>query len=169
MCSMYQRAGRRGAVRFMNGTWSTKRKRFYPSSDPLERFWSKVIKTDTCWEWQGKPDIGGYGIFVIRSYERIRAHRFSWELYNRCPVPDGMFVCHHCDNPRCVRPDHLFIGTNQDNLRDASVKGRLPRQVGKGNLTHCKRGHPFTSENTSRPPFKNHRIWGRAAHQAAVD
>jgi hypothetical protein len=90
-----------------------------------ERFWEKVDKRgpDDCWEWQGALDRKGYGQIKLRSYKRGSAHRVSYELhYGECP--DDMSVCHICDNPRCVNPAHLFLGTLQDNLRDMRQKGR---------------------------------------------
>lgn len=96
--------------------------------DPRVRFWSKVEpRPSGCWEWTGATRRGGYGVFVYRlaSY-RVRqdtAHRLSWEmLYG--PVPDGLLVCHSCDNRRCVRPSHLWLGTDQDNSDDKMRKGR---------------------------------------------
>jgi len=88
---------------------------------PLEvRFWSKVNKTDTCWEWTGYKD--RYGIFGIEG-KNLKAHRVSWEI-TFGPVPEGLHVLHKCDNPGCVKPDHLFLGTHTDNMRDMVVKGR---------------------------------------------
>ena len=91
-----------------------------------ERFWAKVAKTDGCWEWTGHRNADGYGILgtgprgaVVHEF----AHRVSWQLHFGA-IPDGMLVCHHCDNPPCVRPDHLFIGTNAANTRDRDRKGR---------------------------------------------
>jgi hypothetical protein len=94
--------------------------------DQLQRFWAKVEKTDGCWVWTGGKFVRGYGSFRPgrRGDASVRAHRFSWELTNG-PIPEGMIVCHRCDNPSCVRPDHLFLGTNQDNTTDARRKGRL--------------------------------------------
>lgn len=83
-----------------------------------ERFWRKVQKTKTCWEWIGYRDRDGYGRVCSR-----RANKVSWEMHNG-PIPDGMFVLHHCDNPPCVRPDHLFLGTNRDNVDDMMRKNR---------------------------------------------
>lgn len=78
---------------------------------------------------------------------RIRESRYVWAQAHG-PIPDGLFVCHHCDNPRCVRLDHLFLGTNRDNQRDVVSKGRH-RESRK---THCPQGHEYTPENTYRPP-----------------
>lgn len=89
-----------------------------------QRFWSKVQKApDGCWVWTGAKTYG-YGVLGIDSRNR-RAHRVSFELANG-PIPAGLFVCHRCDNPPCVRPDHLFLGTNRDNSQDKIAKGRQP-------------------------------------------
>ena len=88
-----------------------------------ERFWEKVDRGgDGCWEWQGQRSRWGYGYFVFKGRRR-HAHRISWELANGDP-PGNLFVCHTCDNPPCVRPDHLFLGTALDNNRDRAAKGR---------------------------------------------
>lgn len=89
----------------------------------IERFWSKVRKTDGCWEWQACLNEKGYGIFGTGGKKIDRAHRISYRLLVG-PVPNGMFICHHCDNPACVRPDHLFVGTNRDNVDDMLSKSR---------------------------------------------
>lgn len=98
---------------------------------PHDRFWNKVLKTDSpenpdgCWLWTGSK-IGetgrAYGGFMHRRH-RMGAHRWSWALHNG-PIPEGMVICHRCDTPLCVRPDHLFLGTIADNVRDMWSKGR---------------------------------------------
>lgn len=88
-----------------------------------DRFWSHVNKGDDCWEWTASLT-GGYGQFKARAGESpVRASRFSWTIHFG-PIPDGLLVCHQCDNPPCVRPDHLFLGTHQDNHDDMTRKGR---------------------------------------------
>lgn len=86
------------------------------------RFWSKVDRSGECWTWTAACDRKGYGRMRFpRRHEG--AHRVSWELTNG-PIPEGMFVCHRCDNPPCVRPDHLFLGSHRDNMADMFAKGR---------------------------------------------
>lgn len=93
----------------------------------IERFWAKVNKTDTCWIWTGSKRNKGYGAFVWRDEtSRViqgRSHRFVYELLVGA-IPKGMMVLHQCDNPACVNPKHLFLGTNQDNVTDMCRKGR---------------------------------------------
>jgi hypothetical protein len=86
------------------------------------RFWAKVNKTDKCWEWTGCKTGAGYGQIRVEG-KSILAHRISWEMHHG-HILGNMFVLHHCDNPSCVRPDHLFVGSNVDNVQDMISKGR---------------------------------------------
>jgi predicted DNA-binding protein (UPF0251 family) len=99
-----------------------------------KRFWSKVTKGDGCWKWTGAMS-NGYGSFAIQRRSR-GAHRLSWEMkFGR--IPDGLYVCHRCDNPPCVRPDHLFLGTAKDNNVDM-VKKRRNGPVTRPDRFRCK-------------------------------
>lgn len=97
----------------------------------MERFWAKVHKTDSCWLWTGAHSSGGYGTFRLNG-RTIRAHRFAYEVLVGT-IPAGLMLCHHCDTPACVNPDHLFAGTMADNVRDRDAKQRRIAPCGEKN------------------------------------
>lgn len=125
-------------------------------SVPLEkRFWAKVDRRgdDECWPWLGFLNNQGYGTLRQGVLYR-RASQVSWELEHGLPFPEGKFACHSCDNPSCVNPKHLWVGTALDNFRDAVKKGRINQDVlSKPNLnrmkTTCDSGHSLTGANVS--------------------
>ena len=108
----------------------------------MERFWAKVDKSGDCWLWTASKTKEGYGYFRFDGAMR-KAHRMSWLLTNG-EIPEGMLVCHTCDNPSCVNPKHLWLGTNRDNMDDMNAKGRH----GFAQRTHCPRNHEYDKQNT---------------------
>ena len=94
------------------------------------RFWVKVKRTDQCWEWQGTHDSDGYGQFTY-NYKQIKACKIAYILTHG-QVPERFCVLHTCDNPSCCRPDHLWLGTTQENTQDKINKGRQARGMTSG-------------------------------------
>ena len=96
----------------------------------VERFVAKFFEAPSgCWEWLGakygkRRGKARYGVMKVKK-KMIPAHRLSWELHNGTEIPAGLLVCHSCDNPGCVNPDHLWLGTDRDNTMDAINKGRI--------------------------------------------
>ena len=87
-----------------------------------DRFFSKIEKTNSCWNWSAQIYPSGYGAFYMNSKNTL-SHRASWVIHFG-EIPKGMLVCHACDNPKCVNPDHLWLGTHKENTNDMIVKGR---------------------------------------------
>lgn len=96
-----------------------------------DRFWEKVDKTGECWLWRAHLGSCGYGAFGLGG-RAAKAHRVAFELTHG-PIPPGLFVCHSCDVPACVRPEHLFLGTHVENMADMRAKGRSPDHRGTKN------------------------------------
>lgn len=110
-----------------------------------DKFWGKIDKSGPipnhqqhlgrCWKWCGSKLVSGYGLYTFRRHQkgiqnRVLVHRLVWVLFNG-PIPNGKWILHHCDNPACCNPDHLFCGTPADNGRDKSLKGRSNPPVGE--------------------------------------
>lgn len=98
---------------------------------PLQRFMRHVQKTDSCWLWTGAINRNGYGSFWLNGRVET-ASRAAYQLLVG-EISHGLFVLHRCDNPKCVRPDHLFLGDHATNMRDRNTKGRAYRGIGEGN------------------------------------
>lgn len=127
-----------------------------------EKFWSYISKTKSCWIWNGPKASFGYG--KMRAGGRDwKAHRISWVIHNG-PIPGGLKVLHNCpsgDTPACVRPDHLFLGTQEDNMKDMAKKGRSPsgdNHFSRRNPEKMARGerHGSSTHPESRPKGEEH-------------
>lgn len=117
---------------------------------PIERFFRKVSICSSfpeeCWMWVGGKDRAGYGVFKVSPGRVVSAHRFIFE-FSKFAIPKTKCVCHRCDVPACVNPNHLWLGSLKGNIQDCIRKKRF--KSGRHNLvkTHCIKGHPFSGEN----------------------
>ncbi len=100
-----------------------KHRELYVNDSILKRFWEKVEKSDGCWIWKAFKNKQGYGRIGIAAGECVNAHRLSYVIH-KGQIPEDHFICHTCDNPSCVNPEHLFTGTRQDNINDMMIKKR---------------------------------------------
>ena len=124
----------------------------------IDRFWERVDRSGDCWVWTSTRNERGYGVVIVQSPGdpsvplHMKAHRLSY-LIEYGPPPADLFVLHTCDNPPCVNPAHLFLGTARDNAQDMAAKGRSSSQ----RKTHCPHGHPYDAANTYVVPRTGHR------------
>lgn len=112
------------------------------------RFWARVIPNDAgCWEWVGQmaAPLRLYGTMRLPDGKRHVVHRVAYAMM-KGDLDGQKYVCHSCDNPRCVNPSHLWLGTHADNIADMNAKGRARNP--EGERTHCDHGHPFNAGNT---------------------
>lgn len=120
----------------------------------LDKNLSIIITESDCWEWQGNKNPAGYGRFTVKENGKsvsLLAHRASWMVHNNVDViPKGMFICHHCDNPKCINPNHLYMGTPKDNAQDCVRRGRHRKgkkySVMNKNLAAVKEKNALQSE-----------------------
>lgn len=129
------------------------------------RLWNRLDKTGDCWVWPGGLTGSGYGQLNFMGIRWV-AHRLAWSVVNGT-IPPGMLCCHTCDNRKCCRPDHIFIGTPLDNNLDAVAKNRHPGML----KTHCIRGHEYNATNTIVRPDGSRNChecqrWHSKAHYA---
>ena len=118
----------------------------------------KINPVTECWEWTASINNWGYGHFR-RNNKTDKAHRVSYELF-KGPIPKGLCVCHTCDNPKCVNPDHLWLGTFGDNNRDRSSKGRS----NAGHHKNHPKGENHISSKLTEQDVKEIRMWGSLGH-----
>jgi hypothetical protein len=134
-----------------------------------DRFWEKVDQRgpEECWPWTAYIDSAGYG-----NFGGPRAPRVAWQLTNG-PIPGGLYVCHHCDNPICVNPAHLFIGTQAENMADAVSKGRQARgerahhaKLTEAQVIHLRRAYPPGTRIPYKPLAEQYGVTRMAIHYA---
>jgi len=147
-----------------------------------ERFWNKIEYSADCWKWIGCIGTPGYGVLIVRAPKTrkrilLHAHRISWFLHHHRD-PKEMYVLHRCDNPSCVNPEHLFLGTHLDNIADMVKKGRASRgadrptaklseqdvltirdQYSKGDITQKELGQQYNVEPTTIGQIVRRKTW----------
>jgi predicted XRE-type DNA-binding protein len=121
----------------------------------FDRFWSKVniLDDEHCWDWVAGKNQKGYGEFKIDG-SMYRANRVSWIICNSNEIPDGMIICHKCDNPSCVNPNHLFLGTHSENMVDMTKKDSAAKGMYNGANTHPENRPSPAGEINGRSKLK---------------
>jgi hypothetical protein len=119
----------------------------------FERFTNKITKTDTCWTWTGAIYRGGYGHFrrkVDGKWKMYKTHRYSYEYYHG-PIPEGKIILHSCDNPACVNPNHLSVGTHKENTGQCIARGRKVFGINPNHRSHSQLCYAIREYHISNP------------------
>ncbi len=134
-----------------------------------ERFLANVVRggPDECWPYTRGKDSRGYGRIMVDG-KSVKAHRVAWELANG-PIPSGMCICHHCDNPPCCNPAHLFVGTPADNVRDCKNKGRNAKGDANGLHIHPERAARGDANGARTRPDRRARGEANGSAKLTVD
>ena len=126
-----------------------------PPANTKDGFYALINRADDCWLWGGSVGNTGYGRYSFQG-KRHSTHRLMW-LLTYGEIPDGLYVCHHCDNKLCVNPSHLFLGTHLDNMKDKAIKGRnvLPGFKGEEVGTSKLKEWQVLAIRAEYKPYKN--------------
>lgn len=159
ICGHEKTVARKLCRRCYSRLYARKSHAAHPTLVPADVFEDRFEKTDGCWEWTGTHNGFGYGIFLLPGEKPVRAHRYSYEYFVG-PIPEGKIIMHTCDNPPCVNPAHLRVGTKAENNADTGNKRRHHYGIGhwNGRLTPEQVADIIASTDPQKTIAKRHNI-----------